>query len=183
MACTGLRVSEALRLQPSDIDWAADRIYVAHGKFHKARWVPIHPSATQALAAYQAHRDRALPAPTDAVFFLTERGTSLKWHRTYMTFRTIREQLGWTARPVWPRIHDLRHTFAVRTLLRWYEAGDPIGQKITALSTYLGHVKVSDTYWYFSAVPELLRAAAGRFEAYPGPARGPEGGRPHGRHE
>jgi integrase len=168
LACTGLRMSEALRLKQSEVDLDAALIFVAKSKFRKSRWVPIHASTTQALAAYQNHRNRYLWQAADPHFFLTEHGTSLKWHRTYMTFRAIRERLGWAARPDWPRIHDLRHTFAVRTLLRWYEEGAPIGNKIAYLSTYLGHVKVSDTYWYLSAVPELLMAAAGRFEAQSG---------------
>ena len=166
LACTGMRISEALRLERSDVDLDVGAITVAQSKFRKSRWLPIHASTAHALLSYQAHRERYLPGARDEHFFLTEKGTSLKWHRTYMTFRCIREGLGWTQRAVWPRIHDLRHTFAVRTLLRWYQEGAPIGNKITYLSTYLGHVKVADTYWYFSALPELMAIAAERFEAH-----------------
>ena len=176
LACTGLRISEALRLKQSDVDIAAGRIRVVESKFRRSRWVPVHASTTRALAAYQNHRDRHLPHAADPHFFLTERGTSLKRYRTEMTFRVLREELGWSARAVRPRIHDLRHSFAVRTLLRWYEEGAPIGNKIAYLSTYLGHVKVSDTYWYLSAAPELLMAAAGRFEARLGRDRPGTGG-------
>lgn len=167
LACTGLRVSEALHLTRPDVDLDAGLLMVTRTKFRKSRLVPLHASAAEALRAYAAHRDEYLPSSAATDFFLTERGTGLKYHKTFITFLHLRNALGWTGgaygRP--PRIHDLRHTFAVRTLQRWYEEGAPIGNKITALSTYLGHVKVTDTYWYLSAAPELLAAAGARFEA------------------
>jgi len=166
LACSGLRVSEALRLRRSDVDLGAEMLTVTRTKFHKSRLVPLHPSAVGALAAYASHRDNYLPIPAAPGFFLTERGTGLKYHKTYMTFRQLRRTLGWTSAAArLPRIHDLRHTFAVRTLQRWYEEGQRIGNRIAALSTYLGHVKVTDTYWYLSAAPDLLAAAGARFEA------------------
>lgn len=164
LACTGLRISEALRLTRSDVDLRNGILTVTQTKFHKSRLVPLHATTVKILRAYARRRDQYLPRTTATSFFLTEKGTPLKYHKTLLTFLQIRESLGWAEHPNPPRIHDLRHTFAVRTLLRWYEEGTPIGNKIVSLSTYLGHVKVSDTYWYLSAVPELLAAAASRFE-------------------
>jgi integrase len=165
---TGLRISEALALRRRDVDFAASLITIVAGKFHRSRVVPLHPSAAQALRAYADRRDRyryRRVVSSDA-FFLSEFGTSLTYQKVLGTFVGLRKQLGWTAgqngRP--PRIHDLRHRFAVRRLLRWYEEGVPIERRIASLSTYLGHVKVSDTYWYLTAVPELLAVAAARFE-------------------
>jgi integrase len=164
LACTGLRISEALRLTRSDVDLRAGVLTVSQTKFHKSRLVPLHATTVEVLRDYARRRDRYLPQTTATSFFLTETSTSLKYHKTLLTFLKIRESLGWAERPHPPRIHDLRHTFAVRALLRWYEERASIGNKIVSLSTYLGHVKVSDTYWYLSAVPELLAAAASRFE-------------------
>jgi integrase len=165
---TGLRVSEALALARHHVDLEAGIITVAAGKFHRSRLVPLHSSAVQVLRAYADRRDRYRYRKTvcSDAFFLSEFGTSLKYHKVLLTFIDLRNQLGWktgqSGRP--PRIHDLRHRFAVRRLLRWYEEGVAIDRKIASLSTYLGHVKVSDTYWYLTAVPELLAVPAARFE-------------------
>lgn len=165
---TGLRVSEALALARHHVDLEAGIITVAAGKFHRSRLVPLHSSAVQALRAYADRRDRHRyrQAVCSDAFFLNEFGTSLKYHKVLLTFIDLRDQLAWktgrSGRP--PRIHDLRHRFAVRRLLRWYEEGVAIDRKIASLSTYLGHVKVSDTYWYLTAVPELLAVPAARFE-------------------
>ena len=164
LACTGLRISEALRLARLDVDFDAGMLTIRNTKFHKSRLVPIHVSAVKELREYALRRDNYLPLSTSPKFFLTEFGTALKYWRALMTFLALRNALGWEEfRPV-PRIHDLRHTFAVRTLLGWYEEEASIGNRIVALATYLGHVKVSDTYWYLSAAPELLAAAGARFE-------------------
>lgn len=166
LACTGLRISEALRLTRADVDLKTGILRIGRTKFHKSRLVPVHATTTRALRDYTLHRERYLPCSEEPSFFLTERGTGLKYHKTLLVFLQLRETLGWngdSSRP--PRIHDLRHTFAVRTLLRWYQTNACIGNKIATLATYLGHVKVTDTYWYLSAVPELMAAAAARFEA------------------
>ncbi|MDP2857584.1 MAG: tyrosine-type recombinase/integrase [Bacillota bacterium] len=164
LACTGLRISEALRLTSAYVDLREGRLTVVATKFHKSRLLPLHATAIEMLDSYARHRQLYLPRTTSTSFFLTERGTRLKYHKTILTFIDLRKRLGWSERARPPRIHDLRHTFAVRTLLRWYEEGQPIGNKVASLATYLGHVKVSDTYWYLSAVPELLAAASSRFE-------------------
>jgi len=166
LASTGLRLSEACRLAPGDVDLGAGVLTVQEGKFRKARLVPLHPSATQALSRYAAQRDACRGASGPGCFFRTERAPALTPAAVEKTFSRIRQRLGWTAqgRARRPRIHDLRHTFAVRRLMRWYEDGADLERKLLALSTYLGHAKVSDTYWYLTGVPELLAIAAQRFE-------------------
>ena len=178
LACTGLRISEALALTQSDVDLDEGVITVVAGKFHRERLVPVHPTTAQALRDYSARRNQYCRTPRVATFFMSMCETSLKYQKVNDTFTNLRLQLGWTvgrgARP--PRIHDLRHTMIVRCLLRWYEDGSDIDRKIAALSTYVGHVKVSDTYWYLTAIPELLAAGASRFEQFAMQFEG--GGRP-----
>jgi integrase len=163
LASTGLRISEALRLRKSDVDLEAGVLSVIETKFHKSRLVPLHASTTQALRTYAEHRDRRHPLTLTQAFFVTEKGTSLKYGRMFTTFNALRHMLGWSKQRA-PRIHDLRHTFAVRRLLSWYQDGGDVDQKIASLSTYLGHTKVSDTYWYLTAVPELMAVASTRWE-------------------
>jgi len=166
LACTGMRISEALRLTRSDVDLEAGVITIRSGKFQTSRLVPTHDLATPALRAYAEQRDRRVVRPRSDAFFLSESGTSLKYITVHHTFDRLRQQLGWKSgrQQRAPRIHDLRHTFTVRCLIRWYEQGAEIDRKIASLSTYLGHADVSSTYWYLSAVPELLALAAARFE-------------------
>jgi integrase len=166
LACTGMRISEALRVTRSDVDLQAGVITVRSGKFQTSRMVPTHDLATSVLRAYAVQRDRRVTRPRSNAFFLSESGTSLKYITVHHTFDRLRRQLGWKSgrQQRAPRIHDLRHTFTVRCLIRWYEQGAEIDRKIAALSIYLGHTHVSSTYWYLSAVPELLALAAARFE-------------------
>ena len=168
LMCTGLRISEALKLRRTEVDLDAEAIWVVESKCRKSRCLPIHRTTARALVVYQSRRNERLPWANDTHIFMTERGTPLTWRRVNRTFRDIRSRLGWTIAP-WPRIHDLRHTFAVRTLLRWYAEDAPMNNKIAYLATYLGHADASDTYWYLSAVPELLRIAAQRFERFADP--------------
>ena len=164
LAATGLRVSEACGLASHDVDLAQGLITVRESKFRKSRLVPLHSTTTEALTQYQTDCGPSLRGS----FFRTDRAGTLKTKAVQATFRRLRDQLGWTqdGRTRRPRIHDLRHTFAVRCLLRFYEEGADIDRKILALATYLGHVKVSYTYWYFSAVPELMAISSQRFEHY-----------------
>lgn len=168
LASTGLRLSEACRLTSRDVDLADALITVRQSKFRKSRLVPIHPTTTQALARYVADRNAYRNAPLSDYFFRTERSPSLAPAAVKKTFSRLRSRLGWTdqGRARRPRIQDLRHAFAVRRLVRWYEEGADVSQKMLALSTYLGHAKVTDTYWYLSAVPELMTIAAQRFEQF-----------------
>jgi integrase len=161
LVCTGMRISEALHLCIDDFDASQGIITVVESKFHKSRILPLHASCLRPLRVYAELRERRHPATK--AFFVTERGTSLKYLKVLMTFRGIASSLGW---PRDTRIHGLRHTFAVRRLLQWYRDGEDIHRRIGQLSTYLGHCKIADTYWYLSAVPELMALVAGRFEQY-----------------
>jgi integrase len=174
LACTGLRVSEAVKLARSDVDWQQGMLTVRQTKFRKSRLVPLHPSTTQALRDYTDLRERFHPASSAEAFFLTGRGTPLALATVGVVFWQLRKQLGWQSRPGegWPRIHDFRHTFACRRLLRWYQEGADIEYALPALATYLGHARVAHTYWYLTGIPELLGLAATRFERFAAPASG-----------
>jgi integrase len=174
LSCTGLRISEALRLTRNDVDLDSGVVKVRETKYKKQRLVPLHRSALQGLRRYARCRDQYHQAPKSDAFFLTELATSLKYWKVMWTFSGLRRSLGWTAkngaRP--PMIHGFRHTFAVRCLIRWYRSGANVDQKIPALSTYLGHSKVTDTYWYLTAVPELLKITSNRFERFVSAGKG-----------
>ncbi len=168
LASTGLRLSEARRLERHDVDLAHGVLTIRMSKFRKSRLVPLHSTSVQALTSYAVRRDAFPDAPRSEFFFCTDRAPALDRFAIEGTFSHVRHRLGWTAhgRARRPHIHDLRHTFAVRRLLRWYEEGVDLDRKILALATYLGHAKVSDTYWYLSAVPELMAVTAQRFEHF-----------------
>jgi integrase/recombinase XerD len=167
LVSTGLRISEALRLAQADVDLAAGVLTVRETKFRKTRLVPLHPSASRALGRYAAQRDRVHRQPPQPTFFLSEAGRPLAYSTVRTTFLRLRQALGW-CRPGHrsPRIHDARHTFACHCLQRWYQDGADVDQHLLALSTYLGHAKVSDTYWYLTATPGLLGTPAARFERF-----------------
>ena len=165
IACTGLRISEALKLSHDDIDWQKGALLITETKFHKSRWVPLHPSALESLKKYSRFRNQYHPISKSDKFFLSESGNSLSYSTVRCIFKLLREKLGWCIqgkRP--PRIQDMRHTFACRRLLLWYEQGVDINNVIYNLSTYLGHVKVTDTYWYLTGIPELFALAGEKFE-------------------
>jgi integrase len=168
LACTGLRISEAVKLDRADVDLARGLLMIRQTKFHKSRIVPLHPSTTEVLAKYARFRDQYHPTAQTTAFFLTEWGWSLNAQMAQTTFRKLRKQLGWLPRNGTrkPRIHDLRHTFACRRLLQWYEENADLDQGVTALATYLGHARVSNTYWYLTGFPELLAVAGARFERF-----------------
>ena len=163
---TGLRISEALRLEDRDVDLEAEVLTVRDGKFGKSRLVPLHATALRPLGRYVSHRDQAVPTPPS--FFRTEYHPTIPYYAVRTAFDKLRERLEWSAagRSRRPRIQDLRHTFAVGCLLRWYRQGIHPDRKIAHLATYLGHTEVRDTYWYLSAVPELSALAAERFERF-----------------
>ncbi|MCP3912433.1 MAG: tyrosine-type recombinase/integrase [Actinomycetia bacterium] len=150
------------------MDLSQGLLRVHASKFKKSRLVPLHRSTTEALQRYAERRTHYRPLASSQAFFLTERATSLKYWRTLMTFTALRRQLGWEApgRRNPPRLHDLRHTFAVTRLLRWYEEGIDLDRRIHALATHLGHVRVTETYWCLTAVPELLAVVSARFETF-----------------
>lgn len=165
-AATGLRLSEATGLKRADVDLQKGLLLIRHAKFGKSRWVPLHATTTHALQRYVQLRDRnPASAHTDA-FFVGDYGRAARSRNIEYAFELLRHDLGWQSRgghPA-PRIQDLRHTFVCRTLQRWYETGIDIDRNILALSTYIGHAKVTDTYWYVTATPELMAIAGQRFE-------------------
>ncbi len=168
LAATGLRLSEARHLERRDVDLVHGVLTIRMSKFRKSRLVPLHPTSVEALTSYAARRDAFRNVPRSEFFFHTDQAPALNRSTLEGTFRRMRHRLGWTShgRARRPRIHDLRHTFAVRRLLRWYQEGVDLDRKILALATYLGHAQVSYTYWYLSAVPELMAVTAQRFEHF-----------------
>lgn len=169
LACTGLRLREALRLTRSDVDWKRGLLTIRVSKFRKSRLVPLHPTTIQALREYARLRDRHHRKPTTNAFFLTVRGTALSRSSVQGVFLKIRRQLSWLprgGRRYAPRIHDLRHTFACNRLVLWHKQHVDVEHRLLALSTYLGHADVRYTYWYLTAVPELLELAGARFEHF-----------------
>ncbi len=167
---TGMRISEALALNREDIDLKQAVLTIRGIKFGKTRLVPVHKSTQQALRQYAHFRDRVYPRPKTRSFLVSERGTQLGYWGVLKTFVRLSHEIGLRgpSDSYGPRMHDYRHRFAVRTMVRWYREGVDVDQHIQELSTFLGHVKVSDTYWYLSAVPELLQLAAARLESKKG---------------
>jgi len=166
LVSTGLRISEALNLSRQDADLGRGVLTIRETKFRKSRLVPVHPSTLQALRHYSKLRDSYHPGARPKMFFLSEKGTPLNYRGVLYVFLKLRRVLSWQNADRKPRVHDFRHTFAVRRLLKWYEEGINLDQKILALSTYLGHAQVTDTYWYLSAVPELLAIVSEKFENF-----------------
>ena len=166
LACTGLRISEALALSCEDVDLVDGVLTVRAGKYGSTRLVPLHPSALAPLRDYATRRDAYSSPSAGGAFFRTERSERLSYSAVSNTFKRIRRQLGWTAqgRTRAPRIHDLRHRMVVRRIQAWHAEGSDVNGKIAVLATYLGHVLVCYVYWYLSAVPELMSIVADRFE-------------------
>jgi integrase/recombinase XerD len=166
LAVTGMRVSEALNLDRDNIDWDAAVIRVRDSKFHKGRDVPVSASTIAALSAYLHSRNRQQQARHTTRLFVSLAGTPINYNNFGLTFRKAVTAAGIGAdEPSRPRIHDLRHGFAIRTVLGWYRAGLEVEALLPRLSTYLGHREPRFTYCYLSATPELLGQAAARLEA------------------
>ena len=172
LAVTGLRVGEAIRLDRGDLDPGAGLLTVRDSKFGKSREVPLQHSSVAALDDYLARRDELHPRPVAPALFISLAGTRLLYCNVHWTFLQLvrRAGLGPRSASCRPRPHDLRHTFAVRTVLDWYRSGADVQAYLPRLSTYLGHVNPSATYWYLSAAPELLARAGERLERH---LRGP----------
>jgi integrase/recombinase XerD len=166
LAVTGMRISELVTLDNEDVDLAHGQLTIRDAKFGKSRWLPLHPTTQQALQRYVQRRDQQYPIPLSSSFFVSEQGTRLTSCTVRAIFVQLSRQIGLrrSTDSHGPRLHDFRHRFAVQTLLRWYQEGVDVEQHLPELSTYLGHVKVSDTYWYLSATPELLQLALQRSE-------------------
>lgn len=177
LAVTGMRIGEAIRLDQAGIDHRRDVLTVVESKFGKSRELAVDATTTAALRAYLARGDRPVPVvPTDAVF-TSAVGTRLRYCNVHLAFKRIVAHAGLLPRSAAcrPRPHDLRHTFAVNTLLEAYRDdqgdGERIQARIALLCTYLGHVNPGSTYWYLQAAPELLALAAERLERAEGGAR------------
>jgi integrase/recombinase XerD len=164
LAVTGMRVGEAAGLDRDDLDTANGVITIRHAKFDRPRLVPLHPTTTTALNAYLAERDRLCPAPASVALFITATGTRLNRSDVAKTLRQLTTTMGLRTDTIHPTPHQLRHSFAVRTMVDWHRSGAHVDDRIAVLSTYLGHVSPADTYWYLSASPELMALAADRLE-------------------
>lgn len=168
LAVTGMRISETVSLDREDVNLAEGILVLRKAKFGKSRLVYVHASTQTALRAYAEARDRFRPCPQSRAFFLLERGTRITKGIAEWTFAQVSRKVG--LRPPGrshgqgPRLHDMRHSFASRTLINWYRAGLDVDREIPKLASYLGHRSIRDTYWYIEAVPALLRLATQRLE-------------------
>jgi integrase len=161
LVCSGLRISEALNLKTSDVDLEQLVVVVRQSKRGKSRLVPLHPTALSPLRAYVRRRHKLFPLAEQ--FFLSERGVGLTYTTVRRTFLQLRVGIPYSRRP--PRVHDLRHAFACRVLQRWQASKKGAVHRLAILSRFLGHTQIRDTYWYFSAFPELLTEALRHFES------------------
>ncbi len=169
LASTGLRISEALHLSRIDVDLGEGILCIRQTKYHKSRYVPLHLTTQAALTEYAHFRDHYLGLVSgNPAFFLFDNGRAVNGPQARYAFGLILSRLG-MKRPAQgrsPRLYDLRHTFACQRLQSWYQEGQNVHHMIPYLATYLGHVKVTDTYWYLSGTPKLLGIAADRFEGF-----------------
>jgi integrase/recombinase XerD len=170
LAVTGLRIGEALRLDRDDVDPADGVLHIRNTKFGKSRDVPLHPTSVAALATYTACRDELCTRRVDRSFFVSTAGTRLLYCNAHLGWLDLVRRAGLQPRSAKcrPRPHDLRHSFAVRTLLGWYRDSADVGACMPLLSTYLGHVHPANTYWYLSTAPELLALVAARLDVADG---------------
>lgn len=166
LAVTGMRVGEAIALDSTDLDRSSGRLLIRHGKFDKTRELWLHPSTLDALKRYQRLRDRQAPPTATTAFFVSTAGTRLLYCNVHNAFHRLVALAGLTPRSTScrPRIHDLRHSFAVQTMIDAYTNGLDAQVRLTLLSTWLGHVHPASTYWYLSASPELMTIAGQRLE-------------------
>jgi integrase len=166
IAVTGMRLSEATGLQRDEVDLREGVLTVRKAKFGKSRILPVHPTTRAVLRSYAERRDHHLGSRCGPHFFVAERGGRLRKEDIHRVFWRLSREIG-LRRPgdsSGPRVHDLRHTFAMRTLLGWYREGAEVEKGLPALSTYLGHTCVRNTYWYLSACPDLMQEAVRRLD-------------------
>ncbi len=168
LAVTGLRIGEALRLDRNDVDLVGGVLRIRQTKFGKSRQVPLHPSTVEALAAYARRRDQLCLRQRDASFFISTAGTRLLYCSAHLAWLDLVRRSGLQPRSseCRPRPHDLRHSFAVATVLDAYHADQDVGRRLALLATYLGHSDPAATYWYLSAAPELMHLAADRLQRH-----------------
>jgi integrase len=168
IAAAGLRISEAMHLRCGDVDLEQDLLTVRKTKFCKSWHVPLHATTVAALRRYLEVRTLHGDAGAGAPMFLSTRGRQLSTGMVHHVFQKLRARQTWINRGTHPeiRIHDLRHTFICRRVLLWHDSGADIDNAMVALSTYVGHVKISDTYWYLTGIPDLMAVAGRRFEDF-----------------
>jgi integrase/recombinase XerD len=168
LTVTGMRLGETLALDRNDVDLREGVLAVRRTKCRKERLVPVHETTRLALLRYARVRDRVHPRPKTDAYFLAESGLRLCHCSVRENFVRLSRSIGIRTRAGrfghGPRLHDLRHRLAVTTLMRWYRSGVDVERRLPVLSTYLGHTKITDTYWYLQAIPELLRLALSRVE-------------------
>lgn len=166
LAVSGIRIGEGIGLNLDDIDLNSGLLTIRKPKFGNSRVIPLHATTQQVLRNYRFRRDRFLGGRQVAPFFISNRGTRLFHTEVYRVFNLLSVKIGLRAQgdSRGPRLHDFRHRFAVRTLLQWYRSGEDAERLLPVLSTYLGHLRVTDTYWYLSACPELMGLAVQRLD-------------------
>ena len=166
LAVTGMRMSEPVNLDRKDVDLKNGILTIHQTKFDKSRLIPVHISTRNKLREYARLRDKLCSKPKSPSFFISGRGTRLTDWTVRRWFVILSHQIGFRGMDdsYGPRLHDLRHGFAIKTLLNWYRSGCDVESNLPILTTYLGHGHVADTYWYISATPELLQLAALRLE-------------------
>jgi integrase len=166
LAVTGMRVGEAIALDRDDLELSEERLTVRRGKNGRSREVALHPTTVAALEAYAWLRDEMCPRPKGPSFLVSNAGTRLDYGAVWHEFDRIRRRAGLDRESLGRqvRMHDLRHVFVLRTLLGWYREETDVEAQLPLLSTFLGHVDPSSSYWYFEAAPQLLALAAERLE-------------------
>jgi integrase len=166
LAVTGMRVGEAIGLDRGDLDSGQRLLTIRSGKFGKSRQLPLHPATVQALDSYAELRDRSRPRPASPALFISLAGTRLIYKNVHRTFHQLTKAAGLRPQSAArrPRVHDLRHAFAVSILAGWYRDGGDVAARLPLLSTWLGHASPADTYWYLTGTPELLALAAARLD-------------------
>jgi integrase/recombinase XerD len=170
LVVSGCRIGEIIALDRGDFNKTDGMIMIRNSKFRKSRYIPLHLSSVRKLNDYSRARDQFHRQPTTQSFFVSEKGRRLTVNGVEIFFKRLSRSIGLRAPhdKHGPRIHDIRHTFAVNTLIHWYKTNVNIDQKMPYLSAYLGHKKPSDTYWYISSIPELIALASQRLEEHGG---------------
>jgi integrase/recombinase XerD len=168
LAVSGIRISEAIALDTDDLDTTSGQLLLRQTKFGKDRLVPLHPSTTETLAGYRNRRGQEHPRPRCPALLISTAGTRLHHSNVSLVFARLTGQAGIVRRSATcrPRIHDLRHGFAVATLLDWYRTGADVPAMMPRLATYMGHSDPKHTFWYLSAAPELMALAGQRLDAH-----------------
>lgn len=165
LVVSGMRVGEAINLTDQDVDLAGAILTVRGTKFGKSRLVPLHSTTVRVLRGYKDRRDEFLGGRPAGRFFISAAQTPLSHSKINAVFTAARDAVG--LRKIagrFPRLHDFRHRFAVRTLINWYQRGEDVERQLPTLATFLGHVCVASTYWYLTEQPELMALAVGRLD-------------------